>query len=194
MPPNASDNYIILKPKSEWPEGVTTKDQVIERVREKTSSIVGNNYDVTQPIEMRFNELIGGVRSDVAVKIYGEDLEQLTQSAKQVANVLRKIPGAADVRVAQTEGFPTFDLVFDRAAIARYGLTVKEVADTVSTALAGRSVGQIFEGDRRFDIVVRLPNTLRDNLDELGALPVMLPVGRDEQQRASVPLLSLIHI
>ena len=153
MPPNASDNYIILKPKSEWPEGVTTKDQVIERVREKTSSIVGNNYDVTQPIEMRFNELIGGVRSDVAVKIYGEDLEQLTQSAKQVANVLRKIPGAADVRVAQTEGFPTFDLVFDRAAIARYGLTVKEVADTVSTALAGRSVGQIFEGDRRFDIV-----------------------------------------
>ena len=124
---------------------------------------------------MRFNELIGGVRSDVAVKIYGEDLEQLTQSAKQVANVLRKIPGAADVRVAQTEGFPTFDLVFDRAAIARYGLTVKEVADTVSTALAGRSVGQIFEGDRRFDIVVRLPNTLRDNLDELGALPVMLP-------------------
>ena len=88
MPPNASDNYIILKPKSEWPEGVTTKDQVIERVREKTSSIVGNNYDVTQPIEMRFNELIGGVRSDVAVKIYGEDLEQLTQSAKQVANVL----------------------------------------------------------------------------------------------------------
>ena len=133
MPPNASDNYIILKPKSEWPEGVTTKDQVIERVREKTSSIVGNNYDVTQPIEMRFNELIGGVRSDVAVKIYGEDLEQLTQSAKQVANVLRKIPGAADVRVAQTEGFPTFDLVFDRAAIARYGLTVKEVADTVST-------------------------------------------------------------
>lgn len=193
MPPNASDNYIILKPKSEWPDGVTTKEQVIERVREKTASIVGNNYDVTQPIEMRFNELIGGVRSDVAVKIYGEDLEQLAQSAKQVANVLRKIPGAADVRVAQTEGFPTFDLVFDRAAIARYGLTVKEVADTVSTALAGRSVGQIFEGDRRFDIVVRLPNTLRDNLDELGALPVMLKEGGGEQQRASVPLRQLVQ-
>ncbi|MEV4782949.1 CusA/CzcA family heavy metal efflux RND transporter [Burkholderia sp. LMU1-1-1.1] len=192
MPPNASDNYIILKPKNEWPAGVTTKEQVIERIRAKTASIVGNNYDVTQPIEMRFNELIGGVRSDVAVKIYGEDLEQLAQSAKQVAEVLRKTPGAADVRVAQTEGFPTFDIAFDRAAIARYGLTVKEVADTVSTALAGRPAGQIFEGDRRFDIVVRLPNALRDNLDELGALPVMLPaVG--ERQRSSVPLRQLVQ-
>lgn len=191
MPPNASDNYIILKPKNEWPAGVTTKEQVIERIRAKTAPIVGNNYDVTQPIEMRFNELIGGVRSDVAVKIYGEDLEQLAQSAKQVADILRKIPGAADVRVAQTQGFPTFDIAFDRAAIARHGLTVKEVADTVSTALAGRSAGQIFEGDRRFDIVVRLPNALRENLDELGALPVMLPVVGE--QRASVPLRQLVQ-
>ena len=191
MPPNASDNYIILKPKNEWPAGVTTKEQVIERIREKTASIVGNNYDVTQPIEMRFNELIGGVRSDVAVKIYGEDLEQLSQSAKQVADVLRKTPGAADVRVAQTEGFPTFDIAFDRAAIARYGLTIKDVADTVSIALAGRRAGQIFEGDRRFDIVVRLPNALRDNLDELGALPVMLADAGG--QRASVPLRQLVQ-
>lgn len=191
MPPNASDNYIILKPKNEWPAGVTTKEQVVERIRAKTAHIVGNNYDVTQPIEMRFNELIGGVRSDVAVKIYGEDLEQLAQSANQVADVLRKIPGAADVRVAQTEGFPTFDIAFDRAAIARYGLTVKEVADTVSTALAGRSAGQIFEGDKRFDIVVRLPESLRENLDELGALPVMLPV--IDGKRASVPLRQLVQ-
>ncbi|SHN43496.1 cobalt-zinc-cadmium resistance protein CzcA [Duganella sacchari] len=192
MPPNASDNYIILKPKDEWPAGVTTKEQVIERIREKTKPIVGNNYDVTQPIEMRFNELIGGVRSDVAVKIYGDDLDQLADSARRVAEVLRKTPGAADVRVAQTEGFPTFDVVFDRAAIARYGLTVREVADTVSTALAGRPAGQIFEGDRRFDIVVRLPSALRDNLDELGSLPVMLPA-EGEQQRASVPLRQLVQ-
>ncbi len=192
MPPNASDNYIILKPKSEWPAGVTTKEQVIERIRAKTANLVGNNYDVTQPIEMRFNELIGGVRSDVAVKIYGDDLDKMADSAKAVAEVLRKIPGAADVRVAQTEGFPTFDIVFERAAIARYGLTVKEVADTVSTALAGRSAGQIFEGDRRFDIVVRLPTELRNNLDELGALPVMLP-GVGEQVRASIPLRQLVQ-
>lgn len=192
MPPNASDNYIILKPKSEWPEGVTTKEQVIARIREKTVSIVGNNYDVTQPIEMRFNELIGGVRSDVAVKIYGEDLDQLTETANRVADVLRKVPGAADVRVAQTEGFPTFDIVFDRAAIARYGLTVREIADTVSTALAGRAAGQVFEGDKRFDIVVRLPTALRDNLAELGSLPVMLPASGDGQ-RASVPLRQLVQ-
>lgn len=192
MPPNASDNYIILKPKNEWPQGVTTKEQVIERIRAKTASLVGNNYDVTQPIEMRFNELIGGVRSDVAVKIFGDDLDQLADTAKKIAAVLRKTPGAADVRVAQTEGFPTFDIVFERAAIARYGLTIKEVADTVSIALAGRPAGQIFEGDRRFDIVVRLPGTLRNNLDELGALPVMLPAS-GEPSRASVALNQLVQ-
>jgi cobalt-zinc-cadmium resistance protein CzcA len=192
MPPNASDNYVILKPKDQWPAGVTTKEEVIERIRAKTAPIVGNNYDVTQPIEMRFNELIGGVRSDVAVKLYGEDLDQLADSAKRIAAVLRSVPGAADVRVAQTEGFPTFDIVFDRAAIARYGLSVKEVADTVSTALAGREAGQIFEGDRRFDIVVRLPSLLRNDLDVLGSLPVMLPAS-GEGARASVPLRQLVQ-
>ncbi|BDR09398.1 CusA/CzcA family heavy metal efflux RND transporter [Comamonas thiooxydans] len=192
MPPNASDNYIILKPKNEWPEGVTTKEQVVERIREKTAFLVGNNYDVTQPIEMRFNELIGGVRSDVAVKIYGEDLDQLAASAQRVAAVLRKTPGSSDVRVAQTTGFPTFDISFDRAAIARYGLTVKEVADTVATALAGKPAGQVFEGDRRFDIVVRLPGEQRGNLDVLGALPVMLPEVAG-QPRASVPLRQLVE-
>jgi cobalt-zinc-cadmium resistance protein CzcA len=192
MPPNASDNYVILKPRDQWPAGVTTKEQVIERIRAKTAPIVGNNYDVTQPIEMRFNELIGGVRSDVAVKLYGEDLDQLADSAKRIAAVLRSVPGASDVRVAQTQGFPTFDIAFDRAAIARYGLSVKEVADTVSTALAGREAGQIFEGDRRFDIVVRLPGQLRNDLDVLGALPVMLPAN-GEHMRASVPLRQLVQ-
>ncbi|MWL89608.1 CusA/CzcA family heavy metal efflux RND transporter [Cupriavidus sp. SW-Y-13] len=192
MPPNASDNYIILKPKSEWPEGITTKEQVIERIREKTAPMVGNNYDVTQPIEMRFNELIGGVRSDVAVKLYGENLDELAATAQKIAVVLRKTPGATDVRVPLTGGFPTFDLVFDRAAIARYGLTVKEVADTISAAMAGRAAGQVFDGDRRFDIVVRLPGAQRENLDVLGALPVMLPAV-DGQSRASVPLRQLVQ-
>lgn len=191
MPPNASDNYVILKPKDQWPDGVKTKEQVIERIREKTAFLVGNNYDATQPIEMRFNELIGGVRSDVAVKIYGEDLTALAGSADKIASVLKKIPGASDVRVAQTGGFPTFDMAFDRAAIARYGLTVKEVADTVSAALAGRMAGQIFEGDRRFDVVVRLPRVDRSDLDVLGAVPVMLPPGSQEG-RQSVPLRELV--
>jgi cobalt-zinc-cadmium resistance protein CzcA len=192
MPPNASDNYIILKPKEEWPAGVTTKEQVIQRIREKTAPMVGNNFDVTQPIEMRFNELIGGVRSDVAVKIYGEDLDELASTAQRIATVLRKTPGSSDVRVAQTTGFPTFDIAFDRAAIARFGLTVKEVADTVSTALAGKPAGQVFDGDRRFDIVVRLPGEQRNNLDVLGALPVMLPV-TEGKPRASVPLRQLVQ-
>ncbi len=187
MPPNASDNYILLKPKAEWPEGVTTKQQVIDRIRKVTKPIVGNNYDVTQPIEMRFNELIGGVRSDVAVKLYGENVEQLALTAKQISAVLRRTPGAIDTRVAQTSGFPTFDITFDKVAIARYGLTLKEVANTVSAALAGLPSGQVFEGDKRFDVVIRLPGELRNDMDALGALPVKLP---DSQE--SVPLRQLV--
>ncbi|HTI66281.1 MAG TPA: CusA/CzcA family heavy metal efflux RND transporter [Caulobacteraceae bacterium] len=190
MPPNASDNYIILKPKSEWPAGVTTKDQVIKRIEEKAGVVVGNAYDVTQPIEMRFNELIGGVRSDVAVAVYGDDLDQMAAAADRIAGVLAKVRGAADVRAAQTKGFPTFEIDFDRDAIARYGLDMREVADTVSAALGGRPSGLIFEGDRRFDVVVRLPTVQRNDMEALGALPVMLPADAGGH-RASVPLRQL---
>jgi cobalt-zinc-cadmium resistance protein CzcA len=190
MPANASDNYIILKPKSEWPAGVRTKEDVIKRIEAKTSAIVGNAYELTQPIEMRFNELIGGVRSDVAVKLYGDDLDRLSGAAARIAAVLNKVPGAADVRVAQTHGFPTFDIVFDRDAIARYGLTMQAVGDTVSAALAGRPAGTIFEGDRRFQVVVRLSNIDRNNAEALGALPVMLPPV-EGSPRASIPLRQL---
>lgn len=192
MPPNASDNYIILKPTSEWPAGITSKQQVIDRIRQVTKEVVGNNYDVTQPIEMRFNELLGGVRSDVAVKLYGDDIDQLALTVRQITNVLRNIPGAVDTRFAQTSGFPTFDIVFDRAAIGRYGLSVKEVADTVSAALAGLPSGQVFEGDRRFDVVIRLPGALRNNLDILGALPVKLPAEKSGEG-GSVLLRQLVH-
>src|SRR6185503_8179031 len=113
MPPNASDNYLILKPKSEWPAGVRTKDDVLERIQKVMTPIVGNGYDITQPIQMRFNELIGGVRSDVAVAVYGDDLELMGATARNVAAVLAKVPGVADLRVAQTEGFPTFDVKFN---------------------------------------------------------------------------------
>ncbi|WP_309606869.1 CusA/CzcA family heavy metal efflux RND transporter [Phenylobacterium sp.] len=190
MPPNASDNYVILKPKKDWPAGVRTKSQVMARIREAMAPMVGNAYDMTQPIEMRFNELIGGVRSDIAVKIYGDDLQELALAGNHIAAVLRKIPGAIDVRVAQTQGFPTFDIAFDRDAIARYGLTMQDVADTVSTALGGRAAGQLFEGDRRFDVVVRLPTEKRSDLDALGSIPIMLPAV-DGRTRASVPLRQL---
>ena len=187
MPPNASDNYVMLKPKDQWPKDVRTKDQVIERIERQTASIVGNAYDVTQPIQMRFNELIGGVRSDVAVKLYGDDLDQMTATAAQIAAQLSNVPGVADLRVAQTHGFPTFDIKFDRAAIARFGLTMDAVAATVEAALGGRPAGLLFSGDRRFQIVVRAANAQRNDVDSIGALPVMLPPV-EGKVRGSIPL------
>lgn len=187
MPPNASDNYVMLKPKSDWPVDVRSKDRVIERIEEKTRAIVGNAYDVTQPIQMRFNELIGGVRSDVAVKVYGDDLEQMTATAAQIAAQLATVEGVADLRVAQTHGFPTFDIKFDREAIARFGLTMEEVAATVESALGGRPAGLLFSGDRRFRIVVRSADAQRNDIDAIGALPVMLPAASGGA-RAAVPL------
>ncbi len=183
MPANISDSFVILKPKSEWPEGVTTKEQVIERLEAKLKPLVGSAFEISQPIELRFNELIAGVRGDVAIKLYGDDLEEMSALGAKVASILKTVPGAADVKVEQTEGFPQLDVKFDRDAIARYGLTLEDVTDTVAAALGGREAGIVFEGDRRFDIVVRLPNAGRDDLDAVGALPVMLP-----QEGASVPL------
>src|SRR5581483_9984472 len=190
MPPNASDNYVMLKSRSEWPDGVEKKDDVIQRIARKTAPILGNAYDITQPIQMRFNELIGGVRSDVAVKVYGDNLDQMVTTARKIEEVLAKIPGTADLRVAQTKGFPTFDIRFDRDAIARFGLTVQEVADTLQAALGGRTAGLLFSGDKRFEIVVRAPDSDRNDAQAIGAVPVMLPPRAGEEPR-SVPLRQL---
>ena len=185
MPPNASDAYVILKPRSAWPDPGLPKDELVDRMEQGLGGVIGNLYEFSQPIELRFNELIAGIRGDVAVKIYGEDLGALTASAGRVAAVLRNVDGAADVKVQQVAGFPTLDIAFDRAGIARYGLGVDDVAQTVATALGGRPAGLVFEGDKRFEIVVRLPEATRDDFDQLGALPVKLPGG------ASVPLREL---
>ena len=190
MPTNASDNYIILKPKSEWPDGVRVKDDVLKRIADVLKPIVGNPYEFNQPIQMRFNELIGGVRSDIAVGIYGDDLDVMGATARRVAAVLGKVPGVADLLVAQTEGFPTFDVKFDRDAIGRYGLTMQDLADTVEAALGGRPAGLLFDGDRRYPIVVRVPNAQRNDLEALAALPIMLPQGEGGLRR-SVPLRQL---
>ena len=189
MPPNASDTFIILKPRDDWPSGVNTKDDVIERVEEKLAPLVGNAFEVSQPIQLRFNELIAGVRGDIAVNVYGDDLEAMGRTAGEIAEVLNTVPGAADVKVEQTEGFPVLDVQFDRDAIARYGLTLKDVGDTVAAAMGGREAGIVFEGDRRYDIVVRLDSLTRNDLDAVGALPVMLP--GEDVHRASVPLREL---
>ena len=187
MPPNNSDIFIIMKPRSAWPDPSLTKDALIENLEERLSLTLGNALEFSQPIENRFNELIAGVRGDVAVKLYGDDLDAMSRTAAEIAGVLDSIEGAADVKVEQTGGFPTLDVAFDRDAISRYGLSVEEVTDAVATAMGGREAGLVFEGDRRFDIVVRLPNALRDNLSAVGALPVMLPETEGEP-RASIPL------
>ncbi|MBY8825689.1 efflux RND transporter permease subunit [Sphingomonas colocasiae] len=189
MPPNASDTFIILKPRHQWPAGVSSQADVIARVEAKVQPLVGNAFEISQPIQLRFNELIAGVRGDIAIKLYGDDLEEMGRVAQQVAGILNTVPGAADVKVEQTEGFPTLDVQFDRDAIARYGLSVQEVSDTVAAALGGREAGIVFEGDRRFDIVVRLDAQTRDDLDAVGALPVLLP--GEGGARMSVPLREL---
>ncbi|MDO9489706.1 MAG: CusA/CzcA family heavy metal efflux RND transporter, partial [Sphingomonadaceae bacterium] len=192
MPQNISDGFVILKPKDEWPEGVNSKADVLARVQARLEPLVGNAYEISQPIQLRFNELIGGVRGDLGIKVYGDDLDAMGDAANRIAAVLRSIPGTADLRVEQTAGFPTLNVEFDRAAIARYGLSVQDVADTVAAALGGREAGLLFEGDRRFDVVVRLPNVARDDLDAVGALPVMLPES-GSGMRSSVALRELVR-
>jgi cobalt-zinc-cadmium resistance protein CzcA len=185
MPPNASDAYVILKPREEWPDPDLSKDELVAQMEEGLGELVGNLYEFSQPIELRFNELIAGVRGDVAVKLYGDDLAALTDAAGDVAGVLQGVDGAADVKVQQVTGFPTLDIAFDRPTIARYGLTVEDVAQSVAIALGGRPAGLVFEGDRRFDVVVRLEDAARDDFDQLGALPIVLENG------VTVPLRTL---
>ena len=191
MPPNASDAFIILKPKDQWPDGVDSKEDVIERVEARGKALIGNAFTVSQPIELRFNELIAGVRGDIAVKIFGDDMDVLNRIAGQVAAAMGGVQGTGELSVEQTAGFPTLDVRFDREAIARYGLSVQDVTDTVAAALGGREAGLAFEGDRRFDIVVRLANPVRDDLDAVGALPVLLP-DNGSGPRTSVPLRELV--
>ena len=190
MPQNISDAFIILRPADQWPDGVDSKEEVIERIEARMANLTGNAFEVSQPIEMRFNELIAGVRGDVAVKVFGDDLDQLERVAGRIAAILGRVRGAADLRVEQTAGFPTLDVQFNRDAIARYGLSMEEVSDTVAAALGGRESGLVFEGDRRFDIVVRLDDASRDDLEAVGALPVMLPESGGGP-RQSVPLRQL---
>jgi cobalt-zinc-cadmium resistance protein CzcA len=187
MPPNASDTYVIPKPENEWPAEVKSKEDILRRIEERMKPLIGNRTEIQQPIQMRFNELIAGVRADVAIKLYGDDLDAMSEQARRIAAVMRTIPGAGDVSAEQTSGAPTFDVQIDRQAAGRYGLSVEEVANTVSAALGGREAGLLFEGDRRFDVVVRLPDAQRDDLEALGSIPVMLPAAEGQVAR-SIPL------
>jgi heavy metal efflux system protein len=183
MPPNVSDTFIILKPRDQWPHPDEPKSALIQRLEEALAEVPGHNYEFTQPIQMRFNELISGVRSDVAIKVYGDDFDAMQTTAAAIAQVLQRVPGAADVKVEQTTGLPILSVLIDRATIARYGLNVADVQDVVAIAMGGREAGLVFEGDRRFPLMVRLPEALRQNLDTLATLRIPLP----HQENGSKP-------
>jgi heavy metal efflux system protein len=176
MPPSVADNYVIFKPRSEWPNPKREKSDLVDEIEAAVRELPGNNYEFTQPIQMRFNELISGVRSDLGIKVIGDDLDQLQKSAAEILAVLEKIPGAADARMEQVTGLPVLTITPKRAQLATYGLSVNALQDFVATALAGETAGLIYEGDRRFDIVVRLPETLRNDLLALQHLPVPINI------------------
>ena len=184
MPPSVADGFVILKPREQWPDPRKPKDEVVEALEQAVARVPGNEYEFTQPIEMRMNELIAGVRSDVAIKVFGDDLDLLLESGRAIAEVLEAVPGAADVKTEQLSGLPMLQIEIDRAALARYGLSQDEVQEVVRTAVGGEVAGQIFEGDRRFDVVVRMPEALRADLGAIERLPILLPRHAGEAARA----------
>ena len=189
MPPNISDGLVMLKPKDAWPEPKKSHEELLSAIQQTVAQLPGNNYEFSQPIQLRFNELISGVRSDVAVKLFGDDMDVLNDTAAKIATVMGKIPGAAEVKVEQTTGLPMLTVNIDREKTARYGLNVADVQDTIATAIGGREAGTLFQGDRRFDILVRLPENVRNDLDAIRRLPLPLPREQGGAGRTSyIPL------
>ncbi len=177
MPPNATDTFVILKPRVEWPDPGLAKEALVERMEKRLSTLPGNAYEITQPIQMRFNELIAGVRGDIAVKVFGDDFGGMNDAAGRIADILRQTRGAVDVRIEQTEGLPMLDIRPNRMAMSRIGVTAGDVQDTVAAAIGGREAGVIFEGDRRFPVVIRLSEASRSDLTEVAQVPVPTSAG-----------------
>lgn len=190
MPPNASDTFIMLKPTKEWPDPTLSKDELVQKIQRAIETQPGNNLVFSQPIQMRFNELLAGVRGDLAVKIFGEDFEPMLKAANQVASILMSTSGATDISVEQAAGLPFIEIKINQGEIARLGLSVLAVQDVIGAAIGGRDAGVVFEGDRRFPIVVRLKDNVRDDLERLKHLPVPLPP--DSSGRSSSVLLEQV--
>lgn len=172
MPPSVTDGYVIMKPREDWPDPKLPRMELVSRIEQALKQIPGNNYEFTQPIQMRFNELISGVRSDVAVKVFGDDMDVLLDTGKEVEEVLKKIPGSSDVKIEQATGLHVLTITIDRHLIARYGLNISDVQDMIATSMGGKQAGEIFEGDKRFEIIVRLPEALRSDLAHLKRIPI----------------------
>ncbi|ALQ50217.1 efflux RND transporter permease subunit [Nitrosomonas ureae] len=176
MPPSVADIFIILKPQSEWSGKYRNKEELITAMEQAVLKVPGNNYEFTQPIQMRFNELLSGVRADVAVKVFGDDLDVMLNVAEQIEKIVKAVPGAADVRIEQITGLPVLSIQMDRTKMARYGLNGSDVQDAINIAIGGRTTGLIFEGDRRFELQVRLPEQIRSDIETLKRLPIKLPI------------------
>ena len=175
MPPSAGDGYVMLKPRNQWPDPNKPKAAVVSDIQAAMEDVPGSVYGISQPIQQRMNEIVSGVRSDVGIKIFGDDLDVLVRAAAQVQAILQKVPGAADVKSEQVEGLPVLTVKVDRQVLSRFGINVADVQNLVEIAVAGKAEGQVFEGDRRFDIVVRLPEHLRSDVDAIRSLPIPLP-------------------
>ena len=180
MPPNISDAYVMLRPREQWVDPGKPRDELIAQVQRAAASVPGSNYELSQPIQLRFNELISGVRSDVAVKLFGDDMEVLNRTAAQIAASLQGVSGASEVKVEQTTGLPVLTIDIDRDKAARHGLNVGDVQDAIAIAVGGRTAGTLYEGDRRFDMVVRLSETLRTDVDGLASLLIPVPASAAE--------------
>lgn len=175
MPPNISDSYVMLKPKDQWPDPKKSREALIADIQRASAIVPGSAYELSQPIQLRFNELISGVRSDVAVKVFGDDMDVLNKTAGEIAETLQKLSGASEVKVEQTSGLPVLTINIDRDKAARFGLNVGDVQDTIAVAVGGRQAGTLYEGDRRFDMVVRLSDALRTDIDGLSRLLIPVP-------------------
>ncbi|MCB1669710.1 MAG: CusA/CzcA family heavy metal efflux RND transporter, partial [Pseudomonadales bacterium] len=172
MPPGVADTFLIMKERDRWPDPGMTKSEFIERLEQVVTEVPGNNYEFTQPIQMRFNELISGVRADLGIKVFGDDLQRLEELAGQILAVIEPMEGATDARIEQVSGLPMLTVVPDRETMSRYGINISDLQNLVTTAVGGQQAGLIFEGDRRFDLVVRLPERKRIDVQQLETLPV----------------------
>ncbi|WP_421553274.1 CusA/CzcA family heavy metal efflux RND transporter [Pseudomonas yamanorum] len=175
MPPNISDSYVMLKPKDQWPDPKKSREAIIADIQRASAIVPGSVYELSQPIQLRFNELISGVRSDVAVKVFGDDMAVLNKTAGEIAETLQTLKGASEVKVEQTSGLPVLTINIDRDKAARFGLNVGDVQDTIAVAVGGRQAGTMYEGDRRFDMVVRLSDALRTDIEGLSRLLIPIP-------------------
>ncbi|MFP5425050.1 MAG: CusA/CzcA family heavy metal efflux RND transporter [Gammaproteobacteria bacterium] len=196
MPPNISDAYVMLKPKEQWADPSKSRDALIADVQKAAASVPGSNYELSQPIQLRFNELISGVRSDVAVKVYGDDMDVLNNTANKIAAALKAVPGSSEVKVEQTTGLPVLTINIDREKAARYGLNIADVQNSIAIAVGGRTAGTLYEGDRRFDMVVRLPEAVRT--DVAGMSSLLIPVPANAAQGANqigfIPLSQVANL